>query len=129
MFRKSRQRTAILVATIALTVAASHGRAQFFSPYGLFYGIDLSRQDLDQLNEAANKAASEPIGTQEAWENPSTGTRGTVRAVEKLERDDLPCLKLRHDIKQQDHATPQTYYFVRCQLPDGQWKLYASDED
>ena len=129
MFRKSRQKATILVATIALTVAASDGRAQFFSPYGLFYGIDLSRQDLDQLNEAANKASSEPIGTQEAWENPSTGTRGTVRTVEKLQRDDLPCLKLRHDIKQQGQATPQTYYFVRCQLPDGRWKLYASGED
>jgi surface antigen len=129
MLGKSRQQAAILAVTSALTVTAPHARAQFFTPYGLFYGLDLSRQDLRQLNEAANKAASEPIGTQEAWDNPSTGNRGTAQVVEKLQREGMPCLKLRHDIRQLGQASPQTYYFVRCQLRDGQWKLDASEEN
>src|SRR5262249_27305620 len=119
----------ILAAATALTVTASHAPAQLFSPYGAFYGSDLSRQDINRLNEAAKKAATEPIGTQEAWENPSTGNRGTVQPAEEKHGDGKACRRLRYDIEQQGQASPQTYYFVRCQLRSGQWKLDASEEN
>jgi surface antigen len=130
MFEKSRQKVAALAAVTVLAVVASDARAQlFFSPDSGYYGLDLSKQDLDQLNEAADKAASEPIGTQEVWDNPSTGNRGTVQLVKELQQDGMRCLRLRQDIKQRDQPASQIYFIDRCKLPDGQWKLYPAEEN
>jgi len=115
----------IAIAIVALSVGVPLHRAanaQFKSHYT--QGLNLSREDIDLLNDAAGKVAEEPVGSIEAWANPNSGNSGTIRFAEMSEQDGLPCRTLEHAIRHKGVADLSTFVARRCKLPNGEWKLY-----
>ena len=92
-------------------------------------GIDLTKEDQDMLMEAGSRLRpdSTPIGKSETWSNPESGNSGNVTLIErfrkKFQNDDLPCQKVRHDLRNTKEDKSRTYVVDVCRLPSGEWKI------
>jgi surface antigen len=113
--------TAKLAAVIVLVAIAASAQAQ--APFGSNRNVALPRGDLDRLNAAVAQVTNQPVGTKQDWRNPANGDSGTVQLIGTTQRRGLPCLTLRHVIKEYGKSQPTSYVVNRCRLPDGQWKL------
>jgi surface antigen len=92
-------------------------------------GIDLTKEDQEMLMEAGSRLRPEgtPIGKSETWSNPQSGNSGSVTLIErfrkKFQNDDLPCQKVRHDLRNTKEDKSRTYVIDVCRLPSGEWKI------
>lgn len=119
---RHRAQLAGLGAAFAALLAGMPVQAQFLM--GKNWG-DLTKDDIDRLNEAAGKLSSGvPAGTVEQWSNPTSGNRGTVKLLNEYEQQGLVCQTIQQAIKFKKLPDTRAYVMKRCQLPDGQWKFY-----
>ena len=89
----------------------------------------LSPEDVTLLGEAADKAEKELSGGGDgtvSWNNPETGTFGTVEALESSERDGRPCRNYRLFINAETFE-PFHYTPTMCKV-DGKWKFVTRNE-
>jgi len=86
----------------------------------------LTDEDLQLMSAAASKlrqSESTPIGQTETWSNPKTGSSGTVTLVQKFQRRDLPCLKLRHAVRNTAYSDTSAFDIDLCRVASGEWKV------
>ena len=91
-------------------------------------GFQLDESDLPLLETAAGKlylTDDAEVGSVEAWNNPETGNRGTVKLIRKHEYKGLPCRRLQHDIELKRVGDPYRFVLDRCRTKDGEWKILA----
>jgi len=85
-------------------------------------GSSLDKADRAELNSATNRAYSAPIGQQITWNNPQSGTAGTITPMrDGYANDGTYCREFQQTITiggQQQQA-----YGRACQQPDGSWKI------
>lgn len=87
---------------------------------------DLTDEDLQVMNAAASKlreSETTPIGQTETWSNPNSGSSGTVTLLQRFQRRDLPCQKIRHAFRDKAHADASVLDIDVCRLPSGEWKI------
>ncbi len=112
-----------ILAAVVLLVSSSIAVAQM-SPFGLS-GFTLDEKDIQIINQAVEPfyaTSPPPPGTSEAWDNPNSGNRGTATLMKVYEFNDLPCRRIRHDIRVKNVSTLFTFTVDRCQLASGEWK-------
>ena len=119
---------AISLATVLMVLAAltapTHAAINPFKGSG----FQLSESDLALLTTAAEKlylTDGVEVGAVEEWNNPETGSHGTVRLTGKTEYKGLPCRRLQHDIKLKRVNDPYRFTMERCRTNDGEWKILA----
>ena len=91
-------------------------------------GFRLDASDYALLGAAAEKLFLNDgveVGSVEEWDNPETGSHGTVRLVGKHEYKGLPCRRLQHDIELDRARDPYRFTVDRCRTSDGEWKILA----
>jgi surface antigen len=114
-------------ALIILQTLTTAGSAQInpFGRPGAPRTTDLSQEDMDRMNTAAaslREDESTPIGTSKTWQNPNSGASGTVTLLQRYQRQDMSCRKLRHDFRDiKAHAS--SFVFDICRTPGGEWKI------
>ncbi len=108
---------------VVLLVSSSIAVAQM-NPFGLS-GFTLDQGDIDIITKAVEPFYEEPppaAGTSVTWENDASGSRGTATLMKVYEINDMPCRRIRHDIRVKNVSTLFTFTVDRCQVADGSWK-------
>ena len=109
--------TILLASVSAPALSALNWRELKYSPVAYFTDEDwrlFTETGEDLLN-------NHPDGTTLAWENPTTGSSGSVTAVSTSERNGMVC----REVKIVNSAGPQTAQsiFHLCKQADGSWKF------
>ena len=60
------------------------------------------------------------------WENPNTGTRGTITLLERFKRDSRPCGRV--NIHNEAGGRTGGGVFTSCRLDTGEWQLVVLPE-
>lgn len=85
----------------------------------------LNTQDRGYYDAAANRAATAPVGQQIVWNNPQTGTIGTIVPVrEGRTQDGYACREYQQTVTIGGKKT--SAYGTACKQPDGSWKIMDS---
>lgn len=83
-----------------------------------------SERDWELLTAAVDRVlAGKQDGQPVSWENPESGHRGTVTAVNTTQDQGSTCRELKI-YNQVEKASAQSYYRF-CEQPDGSWKTVA----
>lgn len=61
------------------------------------------------------------IGTRLQWQNPDSGSQGSVELMDRFERDQRECRTLRHDVKVPT-AGAWSQTVTICRQADGSWQ-------
>jgi hypothetical protein len=88
----------------------------------------LTPEDVEALGGAADAVdAEEGDGADGTvgWDNPRSGTHGTLQRLRSFDRDGLPCRQYRMFIKVQGYE-PYSAEPVMCKV-EGKWKFAARD--
>jgi surface antigen len=82
----------------------------------------LSEGDIEIMKETARvKMTDKPKGTILKWENPKSGSSGTITLLRLFEHQGLQCRALKHLIKPR-HDVPWTIRNEICLDANGEWK-------
>lgn len=88
-------------------------------------GFELTKEDITILNNESMPIFQDPpvpLNSRYDWTNPSSGNSGAVTLLSRFKRGDLPCVRVRYDIKVHDVGKPFRYDLSYCRVADGQWK-------
>ena len=120
-------RTRLLIAALgcALCIAFDAGVASAqISPFRRSYDrVDLTDEDMQLMNRAVGDLNGGTAGQKAAWDNPNTGTSGTIEIVRTFEKQGMACQKRRYTFKNNKKPTPETFVLDMCRLPSGEWKI------
>lgn len=107
----------LLVAlTIAWVLAAVPAGAQF----GTFLDVQLERSDLDLMGAAAREGLDgKAVGDVVSWDNDETEAFGSVKLLERFDRDGNECRKVHHlfSTNREPHGSVVS---TICKI-DGRW--------
>lgn len=82
----------------------------------------LTEADRDLMRKTAREEISgQEEGTRLPWKNETSGNRGSVQLVEKLEIDSNECRKIIHRLVMKSGTRPR-FEFTICNI-DGEWKI------
>lgn len=122
--KRSGRRLSFLFAILVFTCVSGVVSAQSF----LFgrSGFELTDAAIKELKAAAQKLYlddSREAGDVEAWQSPDETSFGTVTLVKRHSYEEMPCVRLQHDIEVK--AVTEKYRFIvdRCRVASGEWKL------
>jgi surface antigen len=87
--------------------------------------VDLTPEDLQLMNRAVSSLSSGDTraGQKAAWENPDSGTSGTIEIVKTFEKQGMPCQKRRYSFRNERKSATDTFVLDMCRLPSGEWKI------
>ena len=76
------------------------------------------------MSAAASKLhqSEAPIGQAEAWSNPNSGSSGTVTLLQRFQKGDMPCQKIRHAFLDKS-ANSSVFDINVCRVAPGEWKI------
>jgi surface antigen len=111
----------VLVAGVTLAQAQ-------INPFGRWAQPGLTEEDSKLLHAAAEKVYANPkvkVGDKQAWNNPKSGSKGTVEATRLFKSHDMPCTELLYTFFIKEAADPgaNTLVLSHCHAPDGSWKI------
>jgi surface antigen len=110
------------VAALCLWSVCAHAQ---INPFRSYKGPVLSKADLDQGMQAADrllKADAGKVGASETWTGPTSGNSGTLTVQNAFERNGNPCRSLRSVVNYKA-GTNRTWTLNVCRLPNGEWKI------
>ena len=118
--------TAGLMAGEAIgTTAAEAGLGGLGFALGVVAGPYLEKRDVVFFDKAIDRAAVAPPNAPVNWNNPNTGTSGTlVREGDVDIATDLTCRKLRSEVRTSDELKVEQ--MVVCRPYDGTWYIQSS---
>ena len=70
---------------------------------------------------ARDEMTGRSIGTRLQWQNPDSGSQGSVELMDRFERDQRECRPVRHDVKVPTSG-PWSQTVTICRQPDGNWQ-------
>ncbi len=113
------------LAVLAVAVCPVVATAQSFPRLSESAWSNLSRDDLDRMNDAAARLyEGKSIGTVERWRNPDTKNAGSVRLEDRFQSKGMPCWRLDYTIRiEQTKDHPSHYVLNWCKTPAGEWKI------
>jgi hypothetical protein len=121
---RSGLRFATLAAALWCLVDAGGASAQI-NPFGRNSRFDLTQEDMQLMSRAASGFNTAPVkpGQKAAWDNPTSGTSGTIEIVGTYEKQGMPCQKRRYEFRNEKTFGRSSYVLDICKLPSGEWKI------
>jgi hypothetical protein len=95
------------------------------NPFGRNNRFNLTNEDMQMMGNAAGaltRDAARP-GQTAAWDNPATGTSGTIELLETFQKDGMPCQKRRYVFDNERKFGTSTFVLNLCRIPSGEWKV------
>jgi surface antigen len=84
--------------------------------------VQLSEEDLAIIRQTSREAMTDqPEGSVLGWENPESGSFGTVKLLKRFQREGRECRSLRHRIAPAK-SPPRVVETTICQIEDGSWR-------
>jgi surface antigen len=114
-----------LVGTTAIVCLSSASAHAQINPFRGYKGPVLSKADLEQGMQAADKllkADGAKVGASEAWTGPTSGNSGTLTVQSAFERKGSTCRSLR-SVVEYKAGTKRTWTLNVCRVANGDWKL------
>jgi hypothetical protein len=114
-----------LVSAIAVLCLWSAGAHAQINPFRSYKGPVLSKADLDQGRQAADRllnADAGKVGASEIWTGPTSGNSGTLTVQSAFERKGSTCRSLRSVVNYKA-GTKRTWTLNVCRVANGEWKI------
>ncbi len=109
-----------LAAAGMLVMAATAANAQLGVTF-LDTIADLNREDIEIIQRTSRHEMDDAqVGDVRAWQNPNTGSSGTISVMGEFEEQGYSCRDLQHRITTRGRA-PRTVTTVLCRQDDGTW--------
>lgn len=109
-----------LVAAGMLVLAATAANAQLGVTF-LDTIADLNREDIEIIERTSRQEMDDAqVGDVRAWQNPNTGSSGTISVMGEFEEQGYICRDLQHRITTRNRA-PRTVTTTLCRQGDGPW--------
>ncbi len=125
--KKSGVATGLLLAFLAIVGFAGMTRAQI-NPFPDMTGARLSNEDFSLLIDAGNallRTSKLAIGDATQWQNPKTGSKGTITVRTTSHWHGLPCHMLVYQTHVQGAQFSSLTRLNWCKEPDGAWKILS----
>jgi hypothetical protein len=116
--------SAALGAVLCLALGPGPANAQI-NPFGRNNRLNLTSEDFQIMGDAASaltRDAARP-GQTATWDNPATGTSGTIELLETFQKDGMPCQKRRYVFNNERKFGTSTFVLNVCRIPSGEWKV------
>lgn len=107
-------RTAIL---ILVTLASAPANARWSDALPMVDSADISMMK----NAARVRMTDEPIGSVLEWSNKKSGSKGTVKLLDRFQRNGKECRTNRHVVTTRSEPTKQ-FVITICQAVDSSWQ-------
>jgi surface antigen len=125
--KKSGAATGLLLVFLAIGGFAGVTRAQI-NPFPNMTGARLSNEDFSLLIDAGNALLRRPklaIGDATQWQNPQTGSKGTITVQMSSHRNGMPCYMLLYQTDIQGGPSSNSTRLNWCKAQDGAWKILS----
>lgn len=125
--KKSGAATGLLLVFLAIVGFAGMTRAQI-NPFANMTGARLSNEDFSLLIDAGNallRRSKLAIGDATQWQNPKTGSKGTITVQMTSHQNGMPCYMLFYQTNIQGAPSSNSTRLNWCKSQDGAWKILS----